>query len=119
MMLCLDCGNTRLKWGLHGGNEWRASGALAHAEVNQLAAQLVAQSGSVPHVVIGCNVAGADMADQIERALQVPVRWIKAEAAQCGVVNRYERRSLGCVDSCAGDAFGFRIGGACRHRNYC
>ncbi len=86
MMLCLDCGNTRLKWGLYDGSKWRASGALPHAEINQLAVQLA----SVPREVIGCNVAGADMADQIDRVLQRPVRWISAELAQCGVVNRYD-----------------------------
>lgn len=88
MILCLDCGNSRLKWGLRKGGDWLASGALAHAEIARLAEQLPAGCG--PQRVIGCNVAGAERAEQIEAALSLPVTWIASKAVQCGVVNGYE-----------------------------
>ena len=50
MILCIDCGNTRLKWGLWDGGAWAGSGSLP----------LV--GGELPAMdverVIACNVAG-------------------------------------------------------------
>lgn len=87
MILCLDCGNSRLKWGARVESQWRASGTLAYADVGQLRQQL--PSGFAPLQVIGCNVAGPDRAAQIEAVLGVPVHWITARALQCGVANAY------------------------------
>lgn len=88
MILCLDCGNTRLKWGLHKGGLWLASGALPHAGIARLPEQLPA--GCMPQAVVGCNVAGIERAGQIEVALSRPVAWISSKDAQCGVVSGYE-----------------------------
>lgn len=91
MILCLDCGNSRLKWGLRHGDDWVASGALVHAEMARLAGQLSATGA--PQRVIGCNVAGIERAGQIEAALGLTIDWITAKDAQCGVVNGYEAPS--------------------------
>ena len=37
MIVCLDSGNSRIKWGVHDGERWLAQGAVAHVEVGQLA----------------------------------------------------------------------------------
>jgi len=37
MIVCLDSGNTRIKWGVHDGTAWLAQGAVAQAEVSSLA----------------------------------------------------------------------------------
>lgn len=94
MKLCLDCGNTRLKWGLwdHGG--WRATGALPSAEAAQLMAALAAggidaSARSMP--VIACNVAGPAVAQTIEATLPWPVGWNTAQRHQGGVQNCYDQ----------------------------
>lgn len=87
-MLCLDCGNSRLKWGMRQDGDWLATGACAHAEIGQLAASLPA--GCLPQQAIGCNVAGTDRAGQIEAALGLTIDWITAKRAQCGVINGYD-----------------------------
>ena len=37
MILCVDSGNSRIKWGLHANGAWRETGAIDHADVAQLA----------------------------------------------------------------------------------
>ena len=37
MIVCLDSGNSRIKWGVHDGRTWLAQGAVAHADAPQLA----------------------------------------------------------------------------------
>jgi len=87
MKLCLDCGNTRIKWGLHNGNDWLAQGAVATAKSEQLGSALAPYP--VAEQVIACNVAGAALADAI--AAQFPqVVWNLACAEQAGVTNHYE-----------------------------
>lgn len=104
-LLALDIGNTRLKWALF--DEPPASahpspagqslpaiasrGAMFLAEVDQL----VEREGfaqSKPSVVIGSHVAGVASRLKIERQfanLGVPVHWMAASAAACGVTNGY------------------------------
>lgn len=89
MMLCLDCGNTRLKWGLRDGEQWRATGALSYDEIDGFGVPVPSLQG-----VIGCNVAGKARAQRIEALLQRPVTWITSVASQCGVTSGYEQPSL-------------------------
>ncbi len=89
MILCLDAGNTRLKWGLRDGSAWHAQGALAHAEIGKLAQLLPAQ----PKHIVACNVAGTDVQAQIvalASALAVPLEWFRSSASAGGVVNGYD-----------------------------
>ena len=109
MILCLDCGNTRLKWGVCAQGTWLASGILQHADLAQLGRQLPA--GCKPETVIGCNVAGVACAERIEKALSLPVRWIEARERQCDVLNGYDDpASLGA------DRWAALIGARSEHR---
>ncbi len=88
-LLCLDAGNTRIKWGLHDGAVWRAQGACAHAEVDALAHALPAR----PARIVACNVAGAPVAARIETlaaALGAPLEWFASAPADAGVTNGYD-----------------------------
>lgn len=88
MILCLDCGNSRLKWALlDTQGHWHARGALALDAIDQLRAALAAQPAVVR--AIGCNVAGADNAARIAAQLPLPVEWVQSQAAACGVENGY------------------------------
>lgn len=92
MILCLDCGNTRLKWGLFTGSAWAANGTLLLEEVGGLRACLPA-SAAIERV-IGCMVADPSVRSAIEAALPLPVQWNEARARQCGITNRYEHPAL-------------------------
>ncbi len=88
MILCLDCGNTRLKWGLHSGSDWVAAGTLPTDDVDALRSCLPATTNIKQ--AIGCNVASPLTCAAIEAALPLSVDWIKARATQCGVTSRYD-----------------------------
>lgn len=86
--LCLDAGNTRLKWGLHDGQAWEDQGALPHADIPRLAACLP----SCPDRILACNVAGPALAEAIDRfanARAVPLHWFRSSPSACGVHNGY------------------------------
>jgi len=90
MLLCIDCGNSRLKWGLHDGRGWLKQAAMPLAELGGLAQ---AFSGlPAPTVVIACSVAGDEPRRAVERAaaaLGLPLTWLVSQSAQCGVTNGY------------------------------
>lgn len=88
-LLCVDCGNTRLKWGLHSGDRWIAQGALPVAEAEAVDETLPGK----PTRIVACNVAGPAVAQALVLAagrLAAPLAWVHAHAAQCGVTSRYE-----------------------------
>lgn len=88
MILCVDGGNTRLKWGIHDGACWQAAGALPLAEAGQLGKVLPPLALTQ---ALGCNVAGAALAATVEAALTpLAVTWNGARAEQCGVINHYD-----------------------------
>lgn len=89
-LLCVDSGNTRLKWGLRAGAAWSAQGAVPLAE----AAALDELLPEKPTRIVACNVAGAAVAQALALAadrLRAPLLWAHAHARQCGVTNGYER----------------------------
>ena len=89
MILCLDAGNTRLKWGLWDGQAWRGRGVLAHAE----SVQLIDALPEKPSRVLACNVAGELVAARIEAlaaSLSVPLDWFRSSLAAGGVSNGYD-----------------------------
>lgn len=93
MILCLDAGNTRLKWGVRPctpGDAWRAQGACVHADCVGLVATLPAGIERI----IACNVAGIEVTQRIEAlaaTLGVPLERFKSTATCCGVTNGYEK----------------------------
>ena len=96
MLLCLDCGNTRLKWGAWDPlqRRWLAQGALALAEIGRLPREVRALLNfTPPERIVGCIVASHETRAAIEAgaaALGAPLVWNDSRAAQCGVSNGYE-----------------------------
>lgn len=91
MIFAIDCGNTRLKWGVHDGAGWRALGLLEYADLPGLADLIRAQPGIDRAVV--ANVAGPQVGDAVLSALTLlgtPHVWVKSQPAQCGVRNLYD-----------------------------
>ena len=89
MILGLDAGNTRLKYGLFDGSGWRAQGALNHDALDNLVADLQAR----PTRIVACNVAGEAVRQRIEAlaaSLAIPLDWLTGTAAACGVRNGYD-----------------------------
>ena len=92
MILAIDCGNTRLKWGAHDGARWLAQGLVDYAELSGLAGLLQAQPRAARAVV--CNVAGQQVGDAVLAALtslELPVLQAKSQSLQHGVRNLYDQ----------------------------
>lgn len=90
-VLVLDAGNTRIKWGLHDGVDWRAWGAVATREAGSLA-QAVADLPLPPRRLLAANVAGSAARLAIEAAardLGLEAAFLRAGGQCCGVRNGY------------------------------
>jgi type III pantothenate kinase len=88
-ILCIDAGNTRIKWGVHAGT-WARTGAVPTTEVAVLEGML----GGNPGVrqAIASNVAGSDVGAKLGELCArngVTLQVIRAEREQLGVVNGY------------------------------
>lgn len=84
-ILCLDSGNTRLKWGVRDGRAWHGQGVLPVADLHDLTVSA--------ERIVACNVAGATGRAAIEALgsrLGVAVQWVQARPEQCGVSNGYD-----------------------------
>ena len=88
MMLCLDAGNSCLKYGLFSGGQWHVQGTLDYAELDQLRQRLSA----IPQRLIVCNVAGAEVAGMLEQlatTFGLKPEWFSSTHSACGVTNGY------------------------------
>lgn len=90
MILCIDAGNSMVKWGVAENDNWLAQGKVAHADIPRLAERW--QQYGVPQRIVIANVAG----EKVRSALNVlfmrwriTPTWIAATASQCGVRNGY------------------------------
>lgn len=103
MILCIDSGNTRIKWGIHDGQEWQASGALLHANANQL--QQLTAIYPQPSRILLANVAGEKAKMNIAQHLQAwetSISEVKSGRRQAGVTNLYKTpEQLGVDRWCA------------------
>lgn len=91
MMVLVDAGNTRVKWGVWGGRDWHARGALTHDALDALPT-LALRWGATE--VVACSVAGAAVDAAIEAAVRAAggqLRWFRSTAACAGVSNGYAR----------------------------
>ncbi len=89
-VLCIDAGNTRIKWGVHDGERWLASGAIATNESPRLGDAWKAAPAA--NQAVASNVAGAQVHGDLERACAragTALRIIRSEARQLGVENGY------------------------------
>ncbi|MBZ0124983.1 MAG: type III pantothenate kinase [Rhodocyclaceae bacterium] len=92
MILAIDCGNTRLKWGMHDGTGWCAQGPLDYADLPGFAELLRAQPRA--EKAVAANVAGPQVGEAVAAAvtaLGIPLHWAKSQSVQYGVRNHYER----------------------------
>ena len=92
MIVAIDAGNSRIKWGVHNGAGWLASGTVATADVDQLA-DAVDEWPATARIVV-CNVAGAAVGRRIESIVSARHTSISHfhPAAECGgVTNGYEQ----------------------------
>lgn len=115
MILCIDCGNTRVKWGAHAEGRWQASGVADRQEAASLAA--LVQALPRPERVMLSNVAGPAVAEAVVQALapwRCEVREVKSEAARGGVTNGYlNPAQLGADRWCALIGARALVPGAC------
>ena len=107
MILAVDCGNSRLKWGWCAPLEertgspidWIARGALDIGQISRLSREWNF-AGQASAIMVS-NVAGRDIAARLEVALvrfQVAPRWITPGAAEYGVINGYTDPGMLGVD---------------------
>jgi type III pantothenate kinase len=92
MILAVDCGNSRLKWGLHENGGWRKTGTVPVSELARLEKSWKRLAPADKVVV--ANVAGRSVRERLEtlfaRRSMVPT-WAKAKRRECGVTNGYGR----------------------------
>lgn len=123
MIIAIDVGNTRIKWGIHDGDVWLERGAFLTRDVSSLLELSYRWPDSAR--IVACNVAGEAVEARVEKALATrfaPLLWLRSSASQCGVRNAYEEswrlgadrwaaligaralRSADCLVVCAGTA---------------
>ena len=89
MILAIDCGNSRLKWGLHEAGAWRRTGAVPIAEIARLEKRW---RKLAPDSVVVANVAGASVRRRlgaIFSRLSFATVWVEPKRRECGVTNGY------------------------------
>src|SRR5258708_13386899 len=92
MILAVDCGNSRLKWGLHENGGWRQTGTMPVSELARL--EKTWKRFAPADQVMVANVAGGSVRKKLEtlfaRRSMVPT-WVKAKRREGGVTNGYGR----------------------------
>jgi len=95
LILVLDCGHSRLAWGLAAERGWVARGAVPNQEIGTLALRSW-QNMPRPMSAVGVNVAGEATRVRVEAQLTrwrtMPV-WLTATEEACGVRNGYAHPS--------------------------
>jgi type III pantothenate kinase len=95
MILAIDAGNSRVKWGWHDGSGWTSFAtvsliefAAANHDINPFAA-----THADPEKIIISNVAG-EAAHQLivnwTSIFEAEAHWLHGEAERCGVKSRYD-----------------------------
>src|SRR5216110_1787772 len=93
MILVIDSGNSRMKWGLYGPRGWLGHGVVSNAALATLALRDW-QNLPRPVRAVGVNVAGEAARVRVEGQLtrwRLPMEWLHASRAAAGVTNRYTR----------------------------
>lgn len=91
MILLIDIGNTRIKWGLFENGQWLSEGALLHRDARELGTVVQAHAGI--STALGVNVAGTAIADAIDHMLDkqgLRLHWLHTSERCCGVINLYD-----------------------------
>jgi type III pantothenate kinase len=97
MILVIDAGNSRLKWGIAASDadvldgDWHGLGAIGNGELAELGRQWVGLP--VPDHVLCSNVAGAASAQAIGAALAtwgIEAIWLRPQSRAAGLTNLYD-----------------------------
>jgi type III pantothenate kinase len=97
VILCIDVGASRLKWGLAGPHGWLKHGDVANAEIGTLMLRDW-QNLPRPARVIGVNTSGEAQRVRVEGQLarwRAGVEWLRPAAQGGGIVNDYRQGELG------------------------
>jgi type III pantothenate kinase len=86
MMLLIDAGNSRVKWGIWQDGQWLAQGAAGNGQLSELAA---AWRGLPLAGAWGACVASDDVRGAIEAQFGGPINWVSTQAEGGGVRNHY------------------------------
>lgn len=93
MILCIDAGNTRIKWGLVQSDAWVEQGSFdTHTESIGAQLQYALQSHPRPEMVVACSVASPGVRaaiDAFASGFGVFVHWLTPQERECGVSNSY------------------------------
>ena len=89
MILAVDCGNSRVKWGLHDGNAWLRTGTVPLSGIESL--KNAWRNIPPAATIVVANVAGPSVRKRLERVFsrKKNVIWPRAKRSQCGVRNGY------------------------------
>ena len=90
MILAVDAGNSRIKWGYYENGVWSITDAIEHTAIDSLA--VTWQRVPAPEQIVISNVAGAEVQRKLSVALShfaVAPHWLKPEQQRCGVTNGY------------------------------
>jgi len=90
MILLIDAGNTRIKFGwLQTSSRESEPLALPHDKLESQLPSWLLQLPAAPVRAIGVNVAGDTMAARIQALLPCPIDWIHSTPAVAGLINGY------------------------------
>src|SRR5688500_16363421 len=92
LLLTVDSGNTRLKWGLHDGSHWLKQGAIPQGSRELLEREW--KNLPEPSRIVISNVANPEVKEELSELLaqwKPDPEWIAAVPYQCGVRNYYAR----------------------------
>ncbi|MDO8412422.1 MAG: type III pantothenate kinase [Gallionellaceae bacterium] len=91
-ILLIDAGNSRIKWALAENRVWSQQGVVENARVTTL--RTIFSELPAPHKIVVSNVAGQEMAQQLQMACAtwpLPLEFITAHAEKCGIRNSYQQ----------------------------
>jgi type III pantothenate kinase len=96
MILAIDAGNSRVKWGWHDGRGWTSIATVSLIEFAASSDHINPFSATHddPERIIISNVAGDGARELLinwTSIFDAAPHWLKAGAECCGVTNRYER----------------------------
>ena len=97
IVLAIDAGNTRIKWGWHDGVRWRARAWVATGQPDRLKAAFARLPK--PQAIIISNVAGRALREKLCKVLPAKpsARWLTGARTQAGVKSSYATPAqLGC-----------------------
>jgi type III pantothenate kinase len=96
MILAIDAGNSRVKWGWHDGKDWASIATVSLIEFAASSDHVnpFSMTHEDPERIVISNVAG-EGAHQLlvnwTSIFDAAPLWLRAEAERCGVKNRYEK----------------------------